>query len=309
MVGDGSASARGQGPRRVARMERCRAFHETPHVKSRLMPVSLSGTPEVDSLEDGAGGLKLIVALGFKMLADGPAAGQGDHALEPDPSARLTLDPVTRDARSVKAPADLGPVSLARRWFRHRCCWRCARTGLLAVGLTAASRPELEGGAGGSEGRSGDGSALTSGSGSGSEWVDGLGLDVEAGAGERPFLSMATYPDPWAYPYRDRPRPPTARQPGEGCRSSRMSVVLSDSDVASGSMPRRFMTVACAQRRPGPLTTAPPANDEAMRMTPKSALRMGAASLHPIASPQGRQRRLPREKCRGRAQGIAILDE
>ena len=38
------------------------------------MPVGLGGAPEGDSLEDGPGGLELIVSLGLEVLSDGSAA-------------------------------------------------------------------------------------------------------------------------------------------------------------------------------------------------------------------------------------------
>src|SRR5207248_3845773 len=72
------------------------------------------------------------------------------------------------------------------------------------------------------------------------------------------------------------------------------------SRLSSSSIPIRLRTIDCAHRRPGPLTTAPPANDAATRTTANSAFRIGAASL---PSPE----RV--ENSRGRPQGNAVLGE
>ena len=71
--------------------------------------LALVDAPEGDPSYHGLSHLDLVTPLGLEVLTNGPMAGQRDHAGEPHPAGRLSLDTVLGDTQRVHLATEFGP--------------------------------------------------------------------------------------------------------------------------------------------------------------------------------------------------------
>jgi len=184
----------------------------------------------------------------------------------------------------------------------RRAPGRSATTGAAARGRAAPAAPARRRSPGSSRGRSGSRSTASTGPARRRgpwPWARGArGPSARASAGPRTERRWRPRRRPPPSSHRAC-RPREARRPAwDRGGGDRLGVAddrlggLVGTLVVPASPPSRSRIIACAQRSPGPLTTAPPANEAATSMTAKSALRNGAASLPSSGpAPAGRDRR------------------